>query len=256
MIPTKSVRPHDGNELNVLVQSTYQQIKDLILGNRLRPGTKLTHEALAEMLGVSRTPVRESLERLYQEGYVTRVANRGHFVAEIDAREVRELYETREALETHALQLLFRKGLTAAATQRLDELNERYKTMCEDRLTRERLLLDRDFHMALAEEAGNQFLLKTLGGVFDRLILKRRIEGFQDLRGVEPYQEHVRILTAIGNGDEAAVQRLLRDHIGHACARFIHYLEVEQGPVSAFVGLQASRGGSGPASVKVPPARS
>ena len=55
----------------VLVQSSYEAIKDAILRNRLRPGTKLAHRELAERLGVSRTPIRESLERLYQEGYGT-----------------------------------------------------------------------------------------------------------------------------------------------------------------------------------------
>jgi GntR family transcriptional regulator, rspAB operon transcriptional repressor len=229
-------RPDSGREspeLEVLVQSVYEQIKESILSNRLRPGNKLTHQALAEMLGVSRTPVRESLERLYQEGYVTRIPNRGHFVAEMDVREVRELYETREALESHALYLLFSKGLSDAAAKRLTALNERYRTMCADRLTRERLLLDRDFHLALAEEAGNRYLLNTVGGVFDRLILKRRIEGFQDLRGVEPYKEHVRILAALRKKDEPSAQQLLRDHVRNACTRFTHYLEVEQAPQSA-----------------------
>ncbi|MGE4241072.1 GntR family transcriptional regulator [Ramlibacter sp.] len=216
-----------------LVQSVYHQIKDSILGNRLRPGNKLTHQALAEMLGVSRTPVRESLERLYQEGYVTRIPNRGHFVAEIDAREVRELYETREALESYAVQLIFRKGIAPAAGKRLGALNERYKLLCQDKLTRERLLMDREFHMALAEEAGNQYLSKTLGSVFDRLILKRRVEGFQDLRGVDPYNEHVALLAALDSNDEAAAQNVLRDHVGNASLRFANYLEVEQGPAMA-----------------------
>jgi DNA-binding GntR family transcriptional regulator len=84
--------------LEVMVDVTYEAIKRDILGNRLRPGTKLTHRMLAENLGVSRTPVRESLERLYQEGYVTRILNRGYFVAEINEQEVRVLYQTREAL--------------------------------------------------------------------------------------------------------------------------------------------------------------
>lgn len=243
MIPSKSSEPQEGADSDVLVQSVYQQIKEAILSNRLRPGSKLTHQSLAEMLGVSRTPVRESLERLYQEGYVTRIVNRGHFVAEIDARELRDLYQTREALETYALHLLFTNGLTESATRSLGALNDRYRGMCEDKLTRERLLMDRDFHMALAEQAGNAYLLKTLGGVFDRLILKRRIEGFQDLRGVEPYQEHVRILDAIAKKDEPAALRLLSDHVGNACARFTHYLEMEQGSGPALGSLRAVRVG-------------
>ena len=84
----------DPRSLEVLVDVTYEAIKRDILGNRLRPGVKLTHRMLAENLGVSRTPVRASLERLYQEGYVIHILNRGYFVAEINEQEVRELYQT------------------------------------------------------------------------------------------------------------------------------------------------------------------
>ncbi len=220
-LPTSS----DAAVLDVLVQSVYQSIKDSILSNRLRPGNKLTHQALAESLGVSRTPVRESLERLYQEGYVTRIANRGYFVAEIDAQEVRELYQTREALETFSLQLIFRTGISATAMKRLSGINARYKVLCMENLSRERLLVDREFHITLAEQCGNNHLRRTLGGIFDRLILKRRVEGFHDLRGIEPYEDHVRILEAIAAHDEKGAQGLLRGHIEGACTRFLHYLD-------------------------------
>ncbi len=225
----------DPEVLDVLVQSTYQSIKDAILGNRLRPGHKLIHQALAESLGVSRTPVRESLERLYQEGYVTRIANRGYFVAEIDVQEVRELYQTREALEIYALQLVFRGGISSASVLELHAINTRYKALCMENLSRERLMVDREFHLALAALSGNQSLRKILGGIFDRLILKRRVEGFHDLRGIEPYEDHVRILAALGTNDEQAAVGLLRSHIGGACARFIHYLEPGAEPVTTSI---------------------
>jgi DNA-binding GntR family transcriptional regulator len=211
--------------LDVLVQSTYQAIKDAILGNRLRPGHKLIHQALAENLGVSRTPVRESLERLYQEGYVTRIANRGYFVAEIDVQEVRDLYQTREALEVYALQLIFKAGLQSQALSQLEAINARYKKLCMESLSRERLLVDREFHLALAALSGNRYLHKTLGSIFDRLILKRRVEGFHDLRGIEPFKDHVSLLAAIKAGDQASALGLLSAHITGASARFIQYLE-------------------------------
>jgi len=236
-LPTKSLA---GDDLVVLVQSVYQQIKDSILDNRLRPGTKLTHQMLAEMLGVSRTPVRESLERLYQEGYVSRVVNRGHYVAEINSGEVRDLYETREALETFAVQLLFAKGRTESAAQRLILINTDYRKTCEAKLTRERLQLDREFHLTLAGETGNKHLVKMLAGVFDRLILKRRIEGFQDLRGMDPYNEHVRLISALGNEDKAAALGVLNTHIGSSCERFDQFLKVERGGANPGLSVMAA----------------
>ncbi len=209
----------------ILVHSTYQAIKTAILGNRLRPGTKLTHRVLAEMFGVSRTPVRESLERLFQEGYVTRIANRGYFVAEIEIEEVDELYQTREALELYALDRLMDSGLSTKQLQSLKEINRRYKALCLENLSRERLLVDREFHLSVAQHAGNAYLHRTLGTIFDRLILKRRVEGFHDTRGIEPYSDHVKLLAAIAAGDRRTAQQVLRNHIKGACSRFIVYLD-------------------------------
>ena len=82
----------------------YNQIKNLILCNEIMPGQKLHHQQLSERLGVSRTPVREALTRLVQEGYVSFLPNRGFTCKEIRMQEAEELYELREALEAFAVE--------------------------------------------------------------------------------------------------------------------------------------------------------
>lgn len=215
----------DARTIEDLVRSTYEAIKRDILGNRLRPGTKLTHRMLAENLGVSRTPVRESLERLYQEGYVTRIQNRGYFVAEIDEQEVRELYQTREALESFALRLTLLRGISARELKAVQAINARYGELCEESLSHERVLVDRDFHLRLASYSGNSHLVRTLEGLFERIILKRRVEGYHDTRGLAPYEDHVRLLDALGRGEADAAQAILHAHIDSACMRLLHYLK-------------------------------
>lgn len=210
--------------LGVLGDSTYQAIKGAILGNRLRPGTKLTNRMLTESLGVSRTPVRESLERLYQEGYVTRVLNRGYFVAEIDEQEVRELYQTREALESFALRLVLQRGVGARELKPVQAVNARYGVLCNESLSRERVLVDREFHLKLASLSGNAHLVRTLEGIFDRIILKRRVEGFHETRGRAPYDDHVRLLDAVAKGHAETAQKRLHEHIDSACMRLLKYL--------------------------------
>jgi len=214
-------------------QSVYESIKEGILNNRYRPGNKLTNQEIAESLGVSRTPVRESLERLFQEGYVTRIANRGYFVAEIDVHEVRELYQTREALELYSLGRVIETGAALPVMERLEAFNARYRTLCVDTLSRERLVVDSEFHLLLAQCSGNGYLYRSLAAIFDRLILKRRIEGFHDVRGLKPYQDHVEIIQAIKNQDLAAATQLLRNHIQGACTRFTQYLEPAPGTAEA-----------------------
>jgi DNA-binding GntR family transcriptional regulator len=175
--------------------------------------------------------VRESLERLSQEGYVRHVANRGYFVAEIDAQEVRDLYQTREALENYALKQLFARGVSSGLRARLDEINARYRRLCLESLSRERLLVDRDFHLALAADTGNLHLCRTLAGIFDRLILKRRVEGYHDTRGLVPYQDHVKLLEAIYAGNAKLAEQVLHDHIQSACTRFLAYLDAAAEPM-------------------------
>src|SRR6184192_3664132 len=82
----------------------YNQFKNLILCNEILPGQKLHHQHLSERLGVSRTPVREALTRLVQEGYVTFLPNRGFTCKEIRMQEAEELYELREALEAFSVE--------------------------------------------------------------------------------------------------------------------------------------------------------
>jgi len=82
----------------------YNQIKNLILCNEVLPGQKLHHQELSERLGVSRTPVREALTRLVQEGYVSFLPNRGFTCKEIRLQEAEELYDLREALEAFAVE--------------------------------------------------------------------------------------------------------------------------------------------------------
>src|SRR5215510_15049068 len=82
----------------------YNQIKQLILCNEVMPGQKLSHQQLSERLGVSRTPVREALTRLVQEGYVSFLPKRGFTCKEIRMQEAEELYELREALEAFTVE--------------------------------------------------------------------------------------------------------------------------------------------------------
>src|SRR5574342_929401 len=96
----------------------YNQIKDLILCNEILPGQKLHHQGLSERLGVSRTPVREALTRLVQEGYVSFLPNRGFTCKEIRLQEAEELYELREALEAFTVEKAI-ENLTDGALDQL-----------------------------------------------------------------------------------------------------------------------------------------
>ncbi|WP_165923670.1 GntR family transcriptional regulator [Bosea sp. BK604] len=204
--------------------SVYDRIKAEILTNRLRPGVKLTHQGIAELLGVSRTPVREALERLLQEGYVFRLPRRGFFVGETSDDDTRDYYQTREALELYQLERLFERGVTEDDLRQLRTINERYSTLITQNLTYERMLVDRDFHLALAGLTGNAYLVSMLNGIFERLILKRRIAGMSDTRGLAVYEDHLALLGALEKGQESKARKILAQHIRGARERLLSHL--------------------------------
>jgi DNA-binding GntR family transcriptional regulator len=196
-----------------LAARVYTEIKNLILCNEIMPGQKLHHQQLSERLGVSRTPIREALTRLVQEGYVSFLPNRGFTCKEIRKQEAEELYELREALEAFAVE----KAIERLTDKAINELRVRmdvYGRDVQNRFTRERLVYDLDLHLQIAELSGNETLKNMLRHVFERIVLKRRTDGLYDAaRGVAAHQEHLRLLDAIERRDAAAAVRVLRNHI-------------------------------------------
>jgi len=191
----------------------YNQIKDLILCNQIMPGQKLHHQQLSERLGVSRTPVREALTRLVQEGYVSFLPNRGFTCREIRMQEAEELYELREALEAFAVEQAMAKLTDNALAQLRDKMNA-YGQDVRNRFSRERLVYDQDVHLHIAELAGNETLRNTLSHVFERIVLKRRTDGLYDpARGIAAHQEHLRLLEAMERRDATGAVNILRNHI-------------------------------------------
>ena len=191
----------------------YNQIKHLILCNEIMPGQKLNHQQLSERLGVSRTPVREALTRLVQEGYVSVLPNRGFTCKEIRMQEAEELYELREALEAFAVEKAV-ESLTDSALEQLKNKVYSYGRDVGNRFSRERLVFDQDVHLAIAQMCGNETLKNMLSHVFERIVLKRRTDGIYDsARGTTAHGEHVRLLAAMERRDAAEAVAIVRRHI-------------------------------------------
>ena len=210
--PLKRAKPKTRAVENLSAR-VYNQIKNLILCNEIMPGQKLHHQQLSERLGVSRTPIREALTRLVQEGYVSFLLNRGFTCKEIRMQEAEELYELREALEAFAVEKAIETLTDAALRQLRDKMNA-YGRDVQNRFTRERLVYDQDVHLQIAQLTGNETLKNTLSHVFERIVLKRRTDGLYDpARGIAAHQEHLRLLEAMERRDAAQAVAILRSHV-------------------------------------------
>jgi DNA-binding GntR family transcriptional regulator len=198
-----------------LGDQVYAIIWEQIVSHRLRPGNKISDLRLSEELGVSRTPVREALHRLAQDGIVRTENRRGFFVTTFSSQDVREVYDIRTALEVLAVRLALphlTDGMLDEAQCAVEEARQqivRGVEGAEDRW----LEIDRAFHLLLAQKAQNRRLESMLAG------LQTQIGVFQ-VYGIHSsplrllsIDHHQMILDALKNRDSAATERAMERHI-------------------------------------------
>ncbi len=189
------------------------RIQRLILMQRLHPGQKIPMEEIAQHVGASRTPVREALRLLETEGLVKSLPNRGFIVQRIGPEQAEDLYDTRRCLESYAAERAFERRTRAfiAELRALHRIYERVLSGPEDR-RRLGMLVDKAFHMRIAEQAGNAHLREVLANTFDRLILTRPRDGFPVSRMRSALEEHKAIVAGFeGKRSKAAVAAVARN---------------------------------------------
>lgn len=178
-----------------------------------KPGERINESALTRALDVSRTPLREALNRLVAEGFLTLRAGQGFFCRALDPQQVAELYQLRTALEVEALRIGLRAeetALTALGTH-LEQTEASYAA-CADVAGLVRM--DEAFHLALAGLAGNGELLRMLTNVNERIRYVRMVNLRQLRSGTgEDLGAHRRITEAVLRRDAGAAEAALRGHI-------------------------------------------
>lgn len=198
-------------EHGTLADQAYAQLKRMIFDFTLMPGSRCSESELAQRLAVSRTPLRQALQRLEREGFLQVMPKIGWQVAPLDFDVFDELYDLRVLIECHAtLQL-------ASAVDRpaLQALADTWLVPEAERLPDATAVgqLDEAFHSRLVQASGNREMARVHREITERIRIIRRLDFTKPARIAATYDEHGRILRAITRrrGDEA--QRLLRAHI-------------------------------------------
>lgn len=193
----------------------YARLKSDMAHFRLVPGDRFTEGGVCERLHVSRTPVRQALYRLQQEGYVEVLFRAGWRVLPIDFRRFEELYDVRKLLEVEAARKLCAEPLGLLQTRHYEEQAAIWLVSVSARELDPVLVggLDEAFHAALLDAAGNREMARMHRDVTEHIRMIRRLDFSWAARVESTYDEHGRILRAIAarRGDEAA--RLLFAHI-------------------------------------------
>jgi DNA-binding GntR family transcriptional regulator len=196
-----------------VAERVYVELKQMLFNYQIVPGQKLQCQDLAEKFKVSRTPVKDALNKLEKEGYVELRHNRGYYVAEIGLEEAEELYEIREALEAIALQKVIHHS-NPDSLKLLKQAMEAYSTDVHQRiLSRRRLILDADFHLRLAEITGSKSLVEILRMIFSKIYLKHKAENLPPERSKMADYEHKEIYDAIFSKDLSGALKKIRKHI-------------------------------------------
>ncbi len=200
-----------GGMANSSVDRIYEQVRSMATEFAFKPEERINEGALASTLGVSRTPLREALNRLVAEGFITFQTGRGFFNRSLQPRKVLELYELRQAIETEALRRAIDRADDASIAALRDFLLETEPAYSAGTSAKVLVELDEAFHMRLAELSQNDELVHMLRNVSERIRYVRWIV-LNEKRG-RTHAEHIRILDALAARNTDAAVTALRDHI-------------------------------------------
>ena len=193
------------------VNDIYDQVKAMAVSFRLRPGDRLNEVSLSKDLGVSRTPLREALNRLVAERLFDFRPGQGFFCRPLDTQSVFDLFDLRQIIETAAVRTACAKASDAELQTLHDEL---YSTGIDitGLTVEEAVSRDEAFHLGIALLSGNNELVQTLTRINERIRYIRWISMSED-RVHRSKDEHKRVMQALTNRDADESAYVLGTHV-------------------------------------------
>ena len=191
-----------------LTELAYLTVKQYILDGSLGGGAKLTEDSLAKQLGISKSPVREALNRLDSEGLICIEPRRGAYVRRFALKEACDLYSLREVLEVHAVGLV---EITPFFLRDLAESIERTKQNLAENNMMAHVEEDIHFHTLIAAATGNTELSRILENLNNKSILCR--SKTYRLSVATSLDNHNRIYCALKEGNRELAKKVMSDHI-------------------------------------------
>lgn len=193
-------------------ERAYLTIRKLLVEFKLKPGERINEVQLSRSLGVSRTPIREALNRLASEGFVSLTPNRGFFVRSLSTEGLLDLYELRSIIESAAFKLMCER----ADDSEIDRLRQYWEAIVDvypnqppDIILSE----DEGFHLLIAELSGNPEIVGQLASINARIRFIRRIQIEHPSHDSAQITSHSAIVEAAVKRDAENGAKLLREHI-------------------------------------------
>ncbi|MFE5710926.1 GntR family transcriptional regulator [Streptomyces sp. NPDC056501] len=223
MTSPRPAAPPAGDTPRSLRERVYEELRERIIEAEFPAGTRLVEREIAEELRVSRVPVREAMQRLEAEGFLSVRPRRGSVVTEFGPEDAEHLFDVRENLEGLAARLAARHA-GAQELRALEEILARARAAAESGRLREAVSLNADFHRAVVGLSGNPLLVELMAPLDSRLRrLFRLTSAASD--GEPMCGAHERLYEAIRDRDEAGAESLARAHVAATRASALRLLK-------------------------------
>ena len=214
-----------------LKESVYDSLRRMIQLGELMPGSRLTEIDLALKLKVSRTPLREALNRLERDGLVTNKPRHGYFVTVFELKTLEDAFEVRELLDAHAAALAaekigpWEKDELRSLVRRCEEMAQGKNRPMEDFI--EEMRLGFEMHRIIARASGNDYLSDSLAKIFDKFQHFVWIELLWLNEWEVARREHAAIVEAICKGDGVKAAELARLHVRVSKTNIVRFLRAK-----------------------------
>jgi DNA-binding GntR family transcriptional regulator len=219
---TKAVKSKKSGRAADSVDKVYEALKEFAVEYHFKPGERVNEVELGARLGVSRTPVREALNRLARDGFMSFVPNRGFYARDISPEGVQELYELRAAIELAAFRLACQRGTDSeiAGAAAIWEGNSEPGANPDWARIAE---ADEAFHVSVVRMSRNGQMIAALESINSLIRFFRRIDLESSRRRTSLYNEHDRIIECLKRRDAKQGSDLIERHITLSSA---HAIEV------------------------------
>ena len=202
-----------------ITDTVYNSIKTAIVKHDLSPGAHLSVPALAEKLGVSRSPIREAVQKLIAEGLAFEKPRKGAFVTDFDVKDLLPLFQVRLVLDGLAAKIAA-KEMTKSLHAKLERTISNHRTSIDKKDPDKYTNADIQFHMIILEASNNSPLKDLAKQIYDQIYvaMKTRVA---PLGPEVTFKDHLNIFNALIKSDSAKAETAARSHVEHIIKQII-----------------------------------
>jgi DNA-binding GntR family transcriptional regulator len=207
-------------ETKTLHQEVAERIRDMIRKGLLVKGQKVDEKSFCESMGVSRTPVRESLRILHSEGLIDLIPHKGAYVSQPPIKDISDMFEVMSVLEGTCARLAT-KNMKEKDFKRIESLHAKLEKDYQRRDHEAYLKTNNTLHVLTQDLSGNKVLNDVINGLRQKIFLYRHRQLYQPERFRESIKEHRDLLVAFRKRDAVLAEAVMKRHLIKQCEALV-----------------------------------